>query len=255
VNFSVSGSSVSKGETLLDTARNIEAMNPDFLVIRHSSPGAPHFLARNLSSSIINAGDGAHEHPTQALLDAFTVRERFGSLEGLTVGIFGDISHSRVARSNILGFRKMGAQVIIAAPPTMLPPGIEVLGAEVVRRLEDILPVADVLIVLRLQLERQGAALVPSAREYATFFGLTPEKMLLAREGLVIMHPGPINRGVEISPEVADGPYSLILDQVNNGVAVRMAVLYLLAGGSRRSGEEERGMRRQSDKREASSTG
>jgi aspartate carbamoyltransferase catalytic subunit len=233
VNVSASGSSVSKGETLLDTARNLEAMRPDIIVVRHASPGTPHLLARHLSCSVINAGDGAHEHPTQALLDAFTLREHLGRVEGLTVGIYGDIAHSRVARSNIHALGKLGARVLVGGPPTMTPPGIEGLGVEVVPRLEEMLPLLDVLIVLRIQLERQGGLLFPSAREYATLFGLGSERLRLARPGLLIMHPGPINRGLEIAPEVADGTHSLILDQVTNGVAVRMAVLYLLSGAHR----------------------
>jgi aspartate carbamoyltransferase catalytic subunit len=233
VNVSASGSSVSKGETLLDTARNLEAMRPDIIVVRHGCPGTPHLLARRLACAVVNAGDGAHEHPTQALLDAFTIRERFGSIEGLTVGIFGDIAHSRVARSNIHALKTLGARVLVGGPPTMIPPGIEALGAEVVGRLDDMLPALDVLIVLRIQLERQGGLLFPSAREYATLFGLGRERLQLARPELLVMHPGPINRGVEIAPEVADGGSSLILDQVTNGVAVRMAVLYLVSGAHR----------------------
>ncbi len=232
VNFSASGSSLSKGESLIDTAKNLEAMRPDLLVVRHPCPGAPHLLARHLGCSVINAGDGAHEHPTQALLDAFTVRERLGKLKGLTVGIYGDITHSRVARSDILLFTRVGAEVLIGGPPTMMPLRAGTLGAEIVGRLEDMIPRVDVLIMLRLQRERQSEALIPNAREYATLFGLNGEKMAHAREGLLVMHPGPINRGVEISPEVADGPWSLILDQVSNGVAVRMALLYLIAGAS-----------------------
>ena len=242
VNFSASGSSLSKGESLIDTARNLEAMRPDILVVRHPCPGAPHLLASHLGCSVINAGDGAHEHPTQALLDAFTVRERLGTLAGLTVGIYGDIAHSRVARSNILLFSRMGAEVLIGGPPTMMPLRAATLGAQIVGRLEDMIPRADVLIMLRLQRERQGEALIPNAREYSVLFGLNGEKMSGAREGLLVMHPGPINRGVEISPEVADGPWSLILDQVANGVAVRMALLYLVAGASAASrGGAERG--------------
>jgi aspartate carbamoyltransferase catalytic subunit len=233
VNVSSSGSSVSKGETLLDTARNLEAMRPDILVLRHSCPGTPHLLAARLACSVINAGDGAHEHPTQALLDVFTIRERLGRIEGVTVGIFGDIAHSRVARSNVHALRKLGARVIVGGPPTMIPPGIEELGAEVVPRLEEMLPELDALVMLRIQLERQGGLLFPSAREYASLFGLNRERLQLARPGLIVMHPGPINRGLEIAPEVADGPGSLILDQVTNGVAVRMAVLYLLSGAHR----------------------
>jgi len=233
VNVSTSGSSVSKGETLLDTARNLEAMRPDIIVVRHGSPGTPHLLARRLACSVINAGDGAHEHPTQALLDAFTIRERLGRIAGLTIGIFGDIAHSRVARSNIHALCKLGARVLVGGPPTMIPPGIEELGAEVVPRLDAMLPALDVLIVLRIQIERQGGLLFPSAREYAALFGLGRERLRLARPEILLMHPGPINRGLEIAPEVADGVSSLILDQVTNGVAVRMAVLYLLSGAHR----------------------
>jgi aspartate carbamoyltransferase catalytic subunit len=233
VNVSASGSSVSKGETLLDTARNLEAMRPDVLVVRHASPGTPHLLARHLPCSVVNAGDGAHEHPTQALLDAFTIRERLGRIEGLTVGIYGDIAHSRVARSNIHALSKLGARVLVGGPPTMIPPGIEELGAEVVPRLEEMLPALDALVMLRIQLERQGGLLFPSAREYAALFGLGVDRLRLARPGLLVMHPGPINRGLEIAPEVADGKHSLILDQVTNGVAVRMAVLFLLSGAHR----------------------
>jgi aspartate carbamoyltransferase catalytic subunit len=233
VNVSASGSSVSKGETLLDTARNLEAMRPDIIVVRHASPGTPHLLAARLACSVVNAGDGAHEHPTQALLDAFTIRERLGRIAGLTVGIFGDIAHSRVARSNIIALGKLGARVLVGGPPTMIPPGIEALGATVVPRLEQMLPELDALVMLRIQLERQGGALFPSAREYANLFGLNRERLALARPGLLVMHPGPVNRGVEISPEIADGPGSLILEQVTNGVAVRMAVLFLLTGAHR----------------------
>jgi len=233
VNVSTSGSSVSKGETLLDTAKNLQAMNPDIIVLRHSCPGTPALLARQLPAAVINAGDGAHEHPTQALLDLFTIRERLGRIAGLTVGIFGDIAHSRVARSDLLALRALGARVLVGGPPGMIPPGIEALGAEVAPRLERMLPELDVLVMLRIQLERQGGLLFPSAREYATLFGLGSERLRAARPELLIMHPGPINRGLEIAPEVADGAHSLILDQVTNGVAVRMAVLYLLSGAHR----------------------
>jgi len=232
VNFSSSGSSISKGESLIDTARNLEAMNPDIVVVRHPCPGVPHMLAEKLACPVINAGDGAHEHPTQALLDAFTIRERMGRLEGVCVGIFGDIAHSRVARSDILALKKMGARVIVGGPPTMMPVDVETLGVEVAGRLEEMLPEVDVLIMLRLQFERQKQALIPSPREYSVLYGLNPRRLELAREGIIVMHPGPINRGIEISPEVADGPCSLILDQVANGVAVRMALLYLIAGAS-----------------------
>jgi aspartate carbamoyltransferase catalytic subunit len=239
VNFSSSGSSVSKGESLIDTARNLEAMSPDIVVVRHACPGVPHMLAARLSCPVINAGDGAHEHPTQALLDLFTIREKLGRLEGACVGIFGDIAHSRVARSDILALKKMGARVIIGGPATMMPFEAEALGVEVVDRLEDMLPALDVLIMLRLQFERQKQALIPSPREYSVLYGLNPRRLKLAREGIIVMHPGPINRGIEIAPEVADGPCSLILDQVSNGVAVRMALLYLIAGAAAKARGEE----------------
>jgi len=230
VNFSSATSSVLKGETLKDTARNIEAMKVDVVVIRHSSPGAAHFLARSLQSSVINAGDGAHEHPTQALLDLLTLRERFGELKGLKVVIVGDIAYSRVARSNIWGLKTMGASVAVCGPPTLMPLGVEEMGVEVYPHLDQALQRADVIYVLRLQLERQRAGLLPSLREYTNQWGITAERLAKLRQEFIIMHPGPINRGVEITPEVADGPYSVILDQVTNGVAVRMAVLYLLSG-------------------------
>ncbi|MBW1989335.1 MAG: aspartate carbamoyltransferase catalytic subunit [Deltaproteobacteria bacterium] len=224
-------SSFTKGETLVDTARNLEAMRPDAIVIRHSSSGAPYLLAGRLSASIINAGDGTHAHPTQALLDMFTVREKKGKLAGLSIAIIGDITHSRVARSDICGFTKMGATVTVCGPGTMIPPGVEALGAKRVRRVEEAVQGADVVMMLRIQKERQKGSLIPSEREYARVYGLNPERAALAAPDVLIMHPGPINRGVEISPEVADGPYSIILDQVTNGVAVRMALLYLLVGG------------------------
>ncbi len=231
VNISVSTSSVVKGETLKDTAKNLEAMNPDCIVVRHSSSGTPHMLARYLRCSVINAGDGAHEHPSQALLDMLTVRERKGTLEGLKVVIIGDIAHSRVARSNILGFTKLGSKVCVVGPPTMIPPGIEELGCSVSFSMEEAVKDADVIMMLRIQLERQKAPLFPSLREYSKLYGLDIEKLGRAPKDVIILHPGPINRGVEISPEVADGPFSLILDQVANGVAVRMALFYLLIGG------------------------
>ena len=231
INISVSTSSVVKGETLLDTARNIEAMNSDIIIIRHSMSGAPGILAKALKSSVINAGDGSHEHPTQALLDLFTIRERFGKVEGLKVAIIGDIAHSRVARSNILCLNKMGAEVRICGPATLIPRGIEEMGVKVYYRPEDAIDGADVIMMLRIQMERQERGLFPGVREYSRYFGLNEERVRLAKEGVLIMHPGPINRGVEISPEVADGPYSVILDQVTNGVAVRMAILFLLAEG------------------------
>jgi len=233
VNFSVTGSSVSKGETLLDTARNIEAMKIDMVVIRHSAPGAPHFLSRYLSSQIINAGDGAHEHPTQALLDLMTLRERHDILDNLRVTLVGDISHSRVAMSNILALKKMGARVAVCGPATMIPRYIERLGVSVTHSLEEAIQNSDVLNILRIQLERQQSGLFPSIREYHQTFGLTKEKLDKAPKELTIMHPGPMNRGVEIASDVADGPHSVILEQVTNGVAVRMAVLYLLVGEGR----------------------
>ncbi|NIA08691.1 MAG: aspartate carbamoyltransferase catalytic subunit [Nitrospiraceae bacterium] len=227
--ISASASSVKKGETLIDTARNIEAMRPDVIVIRHPYSGTPHLLTQYVSSAVINAGDGINEHPSQALLDVFTVREHLGHIEGLKVAILGDILHSRVAHSDILAFTKMGAEVVVSGPATMLPPRqLEVLGARVVLRVEEAIEDADVIIALRIQRERQNQSLIPSIREYARFFGLGPERVRLARPGVLIMHPGPINRGVEMAPEVADGPYSVILDQVTNGVAVRMALLALL---------------------------
>ncbi len=233
VSISASTSSMVKGETLADTARNLEAMNPDAIVLRHSAAGAPHMLARLVRASVINAGDGAHAHPTQALLDMMTVREKKGRLSGLRVAIIGDIAHSRVARSNTVGFIKMGAQVILAGPPTMIPKGVEVLGAPVTYHIREAISDADVIIALRIQKERQQAMLFPSEREYAQCFGLTLESLAWAKHDVMIMHPGPINRGVEIAPEVADGPYSVILHQVANGVAIRMALLYLLLGGPR----------------------
>ncbi|HEX9700642.1 MAG TPA: aspartate carbamoyltransferase catalytic subunit [Acidobacteriota bacterium] len=228
--ISASTSAVVKGETLIDTARNIEAMFPDILVIRHSFPGAAHVLARNCRAAVINAGDGAHEHPTQALLDALTIREKKGKIEGLRVVIFGDIAHSRVARSNIHCLRKLGAQVVVAAPPTFLPHDVESLGVEAHRRLEPALEGADVVMALRIQLERGGKLSFPSSREYFNLFGLNRERLALAKPDAIVMHPGPMNRGVEIASDVADGPASVILEQVSNGLAVRMAVLYLLAG-------------------------
>jgi len=233
INISTSSSSVVKGETLIDTAKNLEAMNPDCIIIRHSASGAPHLLARLMHVPVINAGDGAHEHPTQALLDLFTVREKKGRLAGLKVAIVGDILHSRVARSNIYGFTKMGAEVLLAGPQTMRPAEVERMGVRWHTRLSEVIPQADVIMMLRIQLERQGGGFFPTLREYSRFFGLNLEVLQAAQPEVLIMHPGPINRGVEISPEVADGPFSVILDQVTNGVAVRMALLYLLVGGER----------------------
>ena len=231
LNFSATTSSVSKGETLVDTAMNLEAMQPDFIVIRHQYAGAPHRLARILKASVINAGDGAHEHPTQALLDALTIRLKLGGLEGKVVAIVGDLQHSRVVRSNVLLLNRMGATVRVAGPPSLIPLEMDKLGCEVHRRMEDAIAGADVVMMLRIQLERQGRMNFPTVREYYDFFALTPERLKLARKDCLVMHPGPMNRGVEIDSRVADGPQSVILEQVTNGVAVRMAVLYLLAGG------------------------
>ncbi len=233
VSLSASTSSLVKGETLVDTARNLEAMNPDIIVLRHSMAGAPHLLSRMVKSSIINAGDGMHEHPTQALLDLLTIREKKGPIEGLQVAIIGDIAHSRVARSNIIGLKTMGAKVMVAGPPTMIPPFIDSMGVGVTSSLQEAVAWADVIMMLRVQLERQKQMLFPSLREYSRFFGLNLEMLKKAKRDVIIMHPGPINRGVEIQSEVADGPYSVILDQVTNGVAVRMALLYLLLGGKK----------------------
>jgi aspartate carbamoyltransferase catalytic subunit len=233
LSISASSSSMVKGETLIDTARNIEAMNPDVIVIRHSSAGAPHMLAKIMKPSIINAGDGMHAHPTQCLLDLMTVRENKGKISGLRIAVIGDISHSRVARSNSIGFTKMGAHVVLAGPRTMIPNGIESLGVSVTYNVEEAIRDADVIMMLRIQKERQQDFLFPSEREYSTVYGLTTAKLKKAKENVLIMHPGPINRGVEIAYDVADGPYSIILDQVTNGVAVRMALLYLVTGGAR----------------------
>lgn len=233
INISASTSSVVKGETLIDTARNLEAMNPDVIVIRHSAAGAPHLLASLVKQSIINAGDGAHEHPTQALLDMMTIKDKKGKISGLKVAIVGDIAHSRVARSNIYGLSKMGAQVFLAGPATMLPRDIEQMDVKVYNKLEDAIVGADVVMMLRIQLERQKQNIFPSLREYSQHYCLNRSNIKLAKKDVIVMHPGPINRGVEISPDIADDPsYSVILDQVNKGVAVRMALLYLLTGGN-----------------------
>jgi aspartate carbamoyltransferase catalytic subunit len=232
VNFSSEGSSVRKGESLKDTARNIEAMKVDMVVIRHSSPGTADFLSKVLRANVINAGDGAHEHPTQALLDLYTVREKYGRIEGLNVCIVGDISHSRVALSNIHGFTRLGARVSVCGPTTLIPRSIGELGVRVYSRIEEALRGADVLNVLRVQLERDAGALLPSLREYRRSFGITRQRLDACGKEVAILHPGPINRDVEISADVADGTHSLILDQVLNGVAVRMAVLYLLGTGN-----------------------
>jgi aspartate carbamoyltransferase catalytic subunit len=231
INVAASGSSASKGESFIDTAKNIAAMSPDVVVVRHASAGAAAVLARELPCSIVNAGDGAHEHPTQALLDLLTIREHRGHFEGLHAAIVGDIAHSRVARSNIHAMRKMGMTVTVAGPPTLIPPFVQELGVKVAYRLEDAIRDVDVIMMLRLQHERMSAGLIPSVREYSRYWGLTLDRLRAdARPDVLIMHPGPVNRGVELSPEVADGPYSVILDQVAKGVAVRMAVLFLLAG-------------------------
>jgi aspartate carbamoyltransferase catalytic subunit len=231
INFSAGGSSTAKGESFVDTARNIGAMSPDVVVVRHSSAGAAALLSKELSCSVVNAGDGAHEHPTQALLDLLTIREKKGHFEGLSVAIVGDISHSRVARSNIHGMRKLGMTVTVGGPPTLIPPFAQELGCKVTYRLEDAIRDVDVILMLRLQQERMHAGLIPSLREYSRYWGLSLDKLRAhARPDVLIMHPGPVNRGVELSPEVADSPYSVILDQVAKGVAVRMGVLLLLAG-------------------------
>ncbi|MFB3817343.1 MAG: aspartate carbamoyltransferase catalytic subunit [Candidatus Methylomirabilales bacterium] len=230
INISTSSSSVVKGESLKDTGLTLQSMHPDVVVIRHSAAGAPHLLAGLLKASVINAGDGAHEHPTQALLDLFTIRERRARLEGLKAAIVGDIVHSRVARSNILAMQKMGMEVRVCGPPTLLPRHVESLGVQKFIAIEPAIADVDVIMMLRVQRERMGAGLLPTLREYSKLFGLNLDRLKTARPDVLIMHPGPINRGVEIAPEVADGPYSLILDQVENGLAIRMALLYLLAG-------------------------
>ncbi|MBI4003808.1 MAG: aspartate carbamoyltransferase catalytic subunit [Candidatus Omnitrophica bacterium] len=230
VNITAQSSSLTKGETVLDTVRNLEALKVDILVIRHAAAGVPHLIARHAAASVINAGDGAHEHPTQALLDLFTIQEKKGRVAGLNVCIVGDIAHSRVARSNIWGLTKLGARVTVCAPPTLLPPQIEQLGVTVSHRVDEAIRAADVVMLLRIQHERQEAQLVPSLREYRLRYGLDRERLKQAKPDVLIMHPGPVNRGVELDSSVADGPYSVILDQVTNGLAVRMAVLYLVSG-------------------------
>jgi len=226
--FSASGSSVAKGETLRDTVRNIEAMGVDTVVIRHKQSGAPHMLAHHLQTSIVNAGDGRHEHPTQGLLDIFTIRRRLGDLAGKKVGIVGDIAHSRVARSNIHGLLKLGAEVVVVGPPTLIPSAIRPMGCEICHSLDDVLPELDVINMLRIQFERISSNLFPSVREYSQRYGLNGERLKRAKPDIVVMHPGPINRGVEMTSDVADGPNSAILNQVTNGLAVRMAVLFLV---------------------------
>ena len=231
LSIAAAASSATKGETLLDTARNLEAMNPDMVIVRHASSGAPHLLAKHCRFSVVNAGDGAHEHPTQALLDALTIRQKKGRLHGLKVAIVGDILHSRVARSNLWLLSKLGAKAVIAGPPTLVPPGLEGL-ARVTHSIDEAVEGADVIMMLRIQLERMAGGFFPTTREYHKRYGLTEERVRRAKKDVLVMHPGPMNRGVEIASEVADGPYSVILEQVTNGVAVRMAVLYLLLGGS-----------------------
>jgi aspartate carbamoyltransferase catalytic subunit len=227
-NMSASTSSVAKGESLIDTARTIDVMGTDVMILRHPMSGAPHLMAKNVKAAVINAGDGTNEHPTQALLDMFTMREKLGDLKGLRVAIVGDARHSRVARSNVFGLTRMGASVVVAGPPTLLPPEMESLGCDVTDRVDDAVRGADVIMGLRIQLERQKKGLFPSVREYHKYFGLTEERIALARKGALIMHPGPVNRGVEISTEVADSPESVIDEQVTNGVAIRMALLFML---------------------------
>ncbi len=231
--ISAGTSSIVKGETLIDTAKNLEAMKPDVIVLRHPSSGAPHLIAKRVKASVINAGDGIHAHPSQALLDMMSVREKKGRIAGLKISIIGDISHSRVARSDITGFSKMGAMVSICAPRTMIPKGIEKLGCTVSPNMEACIEGSDVVMMLRIQKERQGSILFPTEREYSTLFGLNRDRLKLAQKDVLVMHPGPMNRGVEISSDVADSDCSIILEQVTNGVALRMALFYLVAGGSR----------------------
>lgn len=231
INISTQASSVVKGESLYDTAKNLEAMHPDILVVRHSSSGVPQFLAKHLKCSVVNAGDGAHEHPTQALLDLYTIRERKGKLAGLKVAIIGDVAHSRVARSNIYGMQAMGMQVCVAGPATLMPVEIAKMGVKVYHDIDKAIAGADIIMMLRIQMERQAKNYFPTLREYSNLFGLNRKRLEKAKKDVLIMHPGPINRGVEISAEVADGEYSLILDQVTNGVALRMTLLYLLVQG------------------------
>lgn len=237
VNIAASGSSVQKGETLVDTARNLEAMRIDMVVIRHWASGAARFLAERIPSNVVNAGDGSHEHPTQALLDLLTIRDHLGKIEGLRICIVGDILHSRVARSNIFGLLKLGAEVGVCAPMTLLPPGLRDLGVQVFRRVEEAIEWSDALNVLRLQIERMKGGYVPSLREYNRVYGISSARLEAARREILVLHPGPMNRGVEIDSDVADGPHSVILKQVTNGVAIRMAVLYLLSGGVPESAE------------------
>lgn len=239
INVSASGSSVSKGETLLDTVRNLQAMSPDVIVMRHPASGAPHTVAKRVDAAVINAGDGMHEHPTQGLLDAYTILEAKKTLSGLKVVIVGDLLHSRVFRSNLRLLTKMGSEVVVTGPPTLIPPHVAKLGAEVVPTMDDAIANADVIMMLRVQTERMEGAFFPSVREYFRLYALTEARVQRAKPGAIIMHPGPLNRGLEIDSRVADGPYSLILEQVTNGVAVRMAVLYLLTGGQGGLGQEK----------------
>jgi aspartate carbamoyltransferase catalytic subunit len=241
VNVAASGSSVTKGENLVDTARNLEAMKIDMVVMRHGASGAARFLAERIPSNVVNAGDGSHEHPTQALLDMLTIRDHRGEIAGLKVCIVGDIVHSRVARSNIYGLRALGAEVAVCGPRTLLPVGIEEMGVTVFSRIEEAIEWADVLNILRLQLERMEGGFLPSLREYNQIWGVSSQRLEKAPQDILILHPGPMNRGVEIDSDVADGPHSVILEQVTNGVAVRMAVLYLLAGGAPESAEAAKG--------------
>jgi len=233
INFSVPTSSVVKGESLIDTALTVQALGADFIIIRHSSAGVPHLLAKKLRASVINAGDGTNEHPTQALLDAFTIREKKGRIEGLDIALVGDIIHSRVAKSNIYGLTKLGAKVRLIGPPTLIPREMEGIGIVVFHSIEEGLKDVDVVMMLRIQMERQGKGFFPSTEEYSKNWGLTLERLSLAKDDAIVMHPGPMNRGIEISSEIADGPRSVILEQVTNGLAVRMAVMYLLAGVKR----------------------
>lgn len=235
ISISSGSSSMVKGETLIDTVKNLEAMNPDIIVLRHPSSGAAEFIARRLRSSVVNAGDGLHAHPTQALLDMMSVREKKGHIEGLNIAIIGDITHSRVARSNIIGFTKMGATVTVSAPPTMIPKGIETLGCNVAPDIESCIKNADVVMMLRIQKERQETILFPTEREYSMLFGLNSHRLKSAKRDALVMHPGPMNRGVEIAGDVADGEHSVILEQVTNGVALRMAVFYLVSGGMKQA--------------------
>ncbi|MDD5492739.1 MAG: aspartate carbamoyltransferase catalytic subunit [bacterium] len=239
LNISVNTSSIVKGESLIDTAKTIEAMKADFVVIRHSMAGAPHLLARTINASIINAGDGMHEHPTQALLDLFTIRDKKGKIENQNVVIVGDILHSRVARSNIWALTKMGAKVTVVGPVTLIPAHIENLKVKVAYKLDDVLPNADVIYVLRVQRERQKQHLFPSLREYSELYGVDMDRLKKCKKDVIVMHPGPMNRGIEISSEVADSSFSVITEQVTNGIAIRMAVLYLLAGGAEKVEEGE----------------